>query len=696
MGESTARDFFISYTAVDEPWAKWIAVTLEGAGYTTLVQAYDSQPGSAFLHLMQQATSSDTARTIAVLSEGYFGSKFGEAEWRVAFAKDPTGEQGLLIPVRVQPCEPPGLLADRVYIDLVGVDEVTARQRLLVGVNIAGARPTTAWFPGGPQSPAAASAWFPGSGPEVSNLSRRNPRLTGRDADLERLHADLLASTAARGVPIQAVHGLGGVGKTTLALEYAHRFASDYDLIWWVNAEQPTTATAELALLATRLGVAQAGDQPEMVQGLFDLLRRRGRWLLIYDNAERPDQLADLLPTGGGGHVLVTSRWSAWGSYATAQLLSTLPRAESVQFLCRRTGHTDQASLDALAELVGDLPLALEEAAAYLEETQDDLAHYLGLVRDRARELFGQDEPGVEDETADRQRVATVWSVSLERVHAHAPAAEALLNMCAFLAPDVPRELPTEQSHVLPDELATVVGDPLRYNRTLATIGQYSLATVSPASIGLHRLVQIVVQARLPEADERAWVECAAGLLRESFPNDSWEISTWPRCQRLLPHLLALCEHAQRLQVAGVATGWLLDRASTYLRKRGQYLQARPLAKRALAVTETALGPAAVETAWCRDTLGRVLHELGDLVGARAQLERALQIGEAARGPDHPDVAIWRNNLGRVLQDLGDLVGARAQFERALQIGEAALGPDHPHVATWRSNLGRVLQDLDE
>ncbi len=118
MGESTARDFFISYTAVDEPWAKWIAVTLEGAGYTTLVQAYDSQPGSAFLHLMQQATSSDTARTIAVLSEGYFGSKFGEAEWRVAFAKDPTGEQGLLVPVRVQPCEPPGLLSSRVFIEV--------------------------------------------------------------------------------------------------------------------------------------------------------------------------------------------------------------------------------------------------------------------------------------------------------------------------------------------------------------------------------------------------------------------------------------------------------------------------------------------------------------------------------------------------------------------------------------------------
>ncbi len=121
MGEGTAKDFFISYTAVNEPWARWIAVTLENAGYTTLIQAFDFRPGQDFLHKMQEATSS-AARTIAVLSPAYFGSTFGGVEWRAAFAKDPTGEQGLLIPVRVQPCEPPGLLRSRIFIDLVDAD----------------------------------------------------------------------------------------------------------------------------------------------------------------------------------------------------------------------------------------------------------------------------------------------------------------------------------------------------------------------------------------------------------------------------------------------------------------------------------------------------------------------------------------------------------------------------------------------
>ena len=186
MGLSEGRDFFISYTAVNQPWAEWLAVTLERAGYTTLLQAWDFEPGSDFVHRMQQAASS-AARTIAVLSPAYFGSRFGEAEWRAAFVKDPTGEVGVLVPVRVQPCEPPGLLASRVYIDLVDVDEATARQRLLAGVKL-GDRPDSAPFPGKPRDAVAGvgdaaggRARFPGLGPEVSNLPPRNRNFSGRE-----------------------------------------------------------------------------------------------------------------------------------------------------------------------------------------------------------------------------------------------------------------------------------------------------------------------------------------------------------------------------------------------------------------------------------------------------------------------------------------------------------------------------------
>jgi TIR domain len=281
---SPGQDFFISYTAINRPWAEWIAVQLEAAGYTTMLQAWDFHPGDDFIHKMQHATTTTTARTIAVLSPAYFASQFGEPEWRAAFAKDPTGELRLLIPVRVQPCEPPGLLASRVYVDLVDLPEPTARQRLLAGVDQPGARPTSAPFPGAaattPAGSAGAGVQFPGQGPPVSNLPARNPKFSGRGKLLEMLHARLQAGSAAAVVPTGAVHGLGGVGKTQLAIEYAHRFRSDYDLAWWIPAEQSTSATAALAALARRLGVEQLADQTEMVTALFDLLRDRtaGSW----------------------------------------------------------------------------------------------------------------------------------------------------------------------------------------------------------------------------------------------------------------------------------------------------------------------------------------------------------------------------------------------------------------------------------
>jgi tetratricopeptide (TPR) repeat protein len=690
VAESPGRDFFISYTQVNRPWAEWIAVQLEAAGYSTVLQAWDFRPGSDFLHQMQQATST-AGRTIAVLSPAYFGSQFSEAEWRAAFVKDPSGERRLLVPVRVQDFTPPGLLASLVYVDLVDTDEATARQRLLDGVGKSGARPTAAPFPGA----ARGAKRFPGQGPEISNLPARNRNFSGRGELLEELHARLQVESAAAVVPTGAVHGLGGVGKTQLALEFAHRFASDYDIAWWVPAELPTSATAALAGLAGRLGIEDVADQSAMVAGLFDQLRKRDRWLLVYDNAERPDRLAGLLPPGGGGQLLVTSRWGAWGQQAVPLRVNVLAREESIAFLAKRTGSGDQAALDELGELLGDLPLALEETSAYLEETGGGLVEYLGLVRERARELFGLNQPA-EDERGDQRRVATVWSLSLDRVHQQAPAAEALLCLCAFLAPEIPRGLPREQPGVLPEELAQAVSDPLAYNRMLGVVGRYSLATVTPTTISVHRLVQAVIQARIGDEGERRWAEIAVGLLRASFPNKSWEVATWPTCERLLPHALAVAGHAERLGVAGEQAGWLLDRTSRYLRERGQYQQARPIAELAVAVTEAALGPGDPEVAWRCDQLGLVQYELRDLAGAREQLERAVAIGETALGADHQFVAVWRNDLGGVLRSLGDLAGARAQFERALEISEAVLGPDHGSMAIRRGNLGNVLRDLGD
>src|SRR5664279_2825595 len=299
---------------------------------------------------------------------------------------------------------------------------------------------------------------------------RRNRNFSGRDGLLERIHGDLQTACATAVVPTEAVHGLGEIGKTELATEYAHRFGSDYDIAWWIPAEEPAAAAGALGGLARRLGIPEAADRSEMVAKLFDAPRSRDRWLLVYDNAEEPDQVTGLLPPAGGGHVLVTSRWQAWGRHATPLRLGVLARPESIEFLQRRIGDADPGGLDAVADALGDLPLALEEAAAYLEATGEGVQEYLRLVRKRSRELFAQDGDLV-GEHDDRRRVGTVWSLSLDRVRQQEPAAEALLNLCAFLASDVPRDLPTEAPEVLPGALAAVVSDRLTYNRILAVIG---------------------------------------------------------------------------------------------------------------------------------------------------------------------------------------------------------------------------------
>lgn len=693
-------DFFVSHSPADRGWALWIAGELERAGATTTSQALDFRPGHDLVRVLRRAAHRADC-TIVVSSATYFGLRLGEVEWRAVFAPGPSGSQSRVLAVRVADCDLPEVLSTPVHVDLIGVDEDTARARLLRGVDLTEPGSTATRRPAPPAAahrPGWSAARFPGTGPAISNLPPRNPAFTGRDALLERLHARLQEAPTAAVLPVEAAHGSGGVGKTELVIEYAHRYRGDYDLVWWIPAERPAAAAAALVALARRLDIPDTADQDAALASLFDRLRCRERWLLVYDNAEQPSTLAGLLPPDGGGAVVVTSRWAAWRQRARPVRVGVFDRGESVQFLARRTRvGTDlapTAGLERVAELVGDLPLALDEAAGYVAQTGIDLDPYLDLLTTRARDLFGLDPvtTAVGGGT-DTQRVATVSAVSLDRVRVDAPAAEALLRLCAFLGPDIPRSLLSGHLDALPAALA----DPEVFDTAIAVLGRYGLVESNRDTIVLHRLLQAVLRARLrAERRDARQATTAVELVRAAFPDAVWEQAQWPECERLLPQLLAVCEHAERLTVAGEPAGWLLDRASTYLRARGLVTQARPVAERALALTATALGPHHVETGWRHDELGHVLEDLGDLTGARTHLERALQISESALGADHLDIGARHGELGSLLHDLGDLDTARTHLECAVRISESALGPDHPDVGTRHGNLGTVLHDLGD
>jgi len=493
----------------------------------------------------------------------------------------------------------------------------------------------------------------------------------------------------------QAIHGLGGVGKTQLALEYVYRNVAEYDIVWWVHSEEPATLAADYASLAKALDLPEkdAADQLLIIKALKQWLEQNPKWLLVFDNAKDRADVYDYIPQGKTGHVLITSRNANWREIATLLDVKVLERKESVDLLLKRTGYTDREAADTLADALGDLPLALEQAGAYMDATRRSLSDYLKMFTDRKNELW--DRAGPPPDYPDT--VATTWNIAFDEVMQLSSAGADLLNLCAFLAPDdIPVELLNSSVQYLPESLTAVASDPLAFDDAVDPLRRYSLVEITVETISVHRLVQAVTRNRLDEDERKKWAEAAVCIVNKAFPFQSDDVGTWPICSRLLPHALAAAEHAEALNVASDSTGILLNQTGVYLKGRAQFADAKKMYERALAIDEAAYGPDHPTVAIRVNNLGLVLQALWDMEGAKKMHERALAIGEAAYNPDHPEVAIYVNNLGLVLKAVGDMEGAKKMFEHALAIGEAAYGPDHPTVAIYANNLGSVLHDLGD
>ncbi len=691
------KDFFISYTSADRSWAEWIAWQLEEAKHTVVIQAWDFRPGGNFALDMKQAAA-ECERTIAVLSPDYLNSLYAQAEWAAAFAQDPTGAKKLLLPVRVRECELKGLDAPIVYIDLIGATEDVARDRLLKGANRERAKPATEPpFPGKakPERIIADRPRFPGAQPPVWHVPRPpNPHFVGRAALLEETRQTLLKGQAAA---LVALHGLGGVGKTQLAAEYAHARQADYQAVWWLRAETEATLAEDLAALARALELPEheAREVPVIVAAVLRWLNGNTGWLLVFDNADEPAVVRAYLPQNRHGPVLITSRAPNWRGLATPLAVETLDEAAATQFLLERTGQSGAAAESAAKELaneLGGLPLALEQAGAYCDAAGQPLANYLRLFRQRQRELLQRGQPANYPAT-----VATTWEISFQAAQQAAPAAAELLNLCAFLAPEeLPLAVLRNNAKELPETLAAVVADELALEDALAALRRYSLLNRVDDGVTLHRLVQLVARDRLDATEQSRWAEAAVRVISAAFPKKSSDVRTWDECAKLLPHARTAAEFAETWQLLPEATSWLVNQMGTYFWGRAQYAAAREAFERTWRLDEAAFGPNHTNVAISVNNLGMVLEALGDPSGARQHYERALRIDEAAFGPDHPSVAIRVNNLGSVLRSLGDLAGARQYFDRALRIVEATLGSDHPNAAMPVNNLGIVLQEIGD
>ncbi|HKQ89381.1 MAG TPA: FxSxx-COOH system tetratricopeptide repeat protein, partial [Blastocatellia bacterium] len=707
--EDQRKDFFISYTAKDREWAEWIAWQLEEDGYSVVVQAWDFRPGGNFMVDMQKATEAE--RTIAVLSPDYLQKPFPQAELAAAFAEDPNGESKKLLPVRVVECSPKGLLAQIICIDLVNKNETEARDELLKGVNSGRVKPAIApRFPHTPSAPRAIAyqPQFPGARnikatsepPGVWNIPfRRNPHFTGRHDLLFEIRKALFAGGVAPMAQPQAIIGLGGIGKTQLAVEYAYRHAREYDIVWWVRSEEPITMGTDFAGLGPELRppIELAADLDRNVTAVKRRLEQTSRWLVIFDNAPDVRSVAKIMPGSSTGHILITSRAHNWLSIARTLWVEALYPDDAVKFLLERTGQSDRNAADYLACVLGYLPLALEQAGAYIETTGKPIADYLDLFRDKQLEMIKRGRPATDYEAT----VANTWNISFQSLRNESPAAADLLNLLAFFAPEaIRREWIIAGAESLPETLAAAVTDELAFDEITAAFRRYSLVEVGAErnSFTVHRLVQTVSRSRMTDDESAKWAEAAARLVNEAFPGGEFykQPDTWPLCGELLLHALSVTERAETFKVANEQAASLLDRLGVYLRVLARYTEAKGLLERALAIDETSFGPDHPDVATHVSNLALVLKDMGDFAQARALYERALATDEASFGPDHPCVAIDVNNLASVLLDLGDLAQARKLFERALATDEASFGPDHPRVAIDVNNLANVLQGLGD
>src|SRR3954449_11620454 len=459
-----ATDFFISHAGRDTGWAEWLAWQLHEAGYTVELDVWDWAPGQDFVARME--TALDRAdRLLAVCTEAYFSSTFGGAELRAAFAGPAAagGRIGRIVPVLVEPITLPPLYASLIPLDLTGLDETAAATRLRA--RLAGGRPTgPPPFPRpGPAPVSGDKPGFAGNLPGVWRVPPRNPRFTGRDGMLAELRQRLGAGEGT--LVVQALYGLGGVGKTQLALEYAHRFAADYELVWWIDAEQPVLIPDQLARLSTRLDLPPGPTVADTVERLLTELRGRAHWLLIFDNAERPADIADYRP-GGAGHVLLTSRYPGWGALGGRLEVDVLTRAETIALLRARIPALSEELADKLAAELGDLPLAAAQAAGYLEQTDLPPVDYLRRFRAHRAGLLA-----CGDVVDYHGRVDTAWALSLERLHREDPAAVHLLQLAAFLAPEpIPLSLIGDHADVLDAPLHSVAADPDGLADTLGSL----------------------------------------------------------------------------------------------------------------------------------------------------------------------------------------------------------------------------------
>jgi tetratricopeptide (TPR) repeat protein/DNA-binding XRE family transcriptional regulator len=529
---------------------------------------------------------------------------------------------------------------------------------------------------------------------------RRNLFFTGRETVLAHIYDILHSDKEVSFTQAQAISGLAGIGKTQTIVEYAYRYRDEYAAIFWVRAETPDALAADFVTIADTLDIPEKKEQEQ--QHIIEAVKRwfnsNKDWLLILDNVEDFSLVNNCLPSCDTGHILLTMRAQSTGTIAHCINLEKMPVGEAALFLLRRAKllrftdtleeATTQERVDAetISQHLDGLPLALDQAGAYIEESQCSLSDYLDRYQSRRALLLdlrgsvGLDHP---------QSVTATLSLSFEKVEQINPAATELLNLCAFLHPDaIAEEMLFEGASELDSTLKALVTDAFKLDAAVTVVRHYSLLSRQPHAkmFTIHRIVQAVLKDRMSEQTQRQWAERAVKVVSRVFPGIK-EVDAWSRCQHYLPHAQVCATLIEQWELVSSEATRLLKETGLFYMKNGQYVQAEVALHRVQDIQTQIVGPAHPDVAEMFLRLGELSFFQGRYEQAEAYARQAWSLYEKGAGFHHENAAACLNDLAVIYHAQSKYMQAEPLYMQALSIRKEILGPLHPDSAESLNNL---------
>ena len=689
------NDFFISYTTADESAAEWVAYELDEAGYTVTFMKWDFKAGSNFVIDMQKAAE-ECERILPILSPNYFQSAFTQPEWAVAFGKDPTGEKGLLIPVRAKECDLKGLWPQIVYIDLFNKKEDEARKTLLAKIEQAvkskrlkaKTRPKFEGFTGDAHT---RKPRYPGTLPPYWNMPiQQNQHFTGREEILAQLQESLEAEHGA--ALTQMLKGLGGIGKTQIAVEYVYRHHTKYDIVWWVNAETEVTIQTTFALLAEELELVQkdAREQEIKVQAALKYLNQNPRWLLIFDNVESGDAIYAYRPQHHQGHVIITTRNQSLQGAGENIKIDSWTNEEAQQFVKTRINNANQNDINDLCEVLGNLPLAMEQAVSYIVASGLPISDYIELFNKNQQKYLSKSSIPKEEYN---ETVATTWTLAIQKIQESMPVAIELFNMCAFMAPDdIPLYLIAKQADVLSESMQELLGDKGEMAEMHILFKRYSIANIKNETLSMHRLVQAVIRYGLADEQAKQILGFVVEVIAKSFHglNPQHDVNAWPTYKVLHTHILICGKYAQEHEVNLEIVGFLYNELGLYLDAIGHYEQVESLFIKSRDIKEKILGKENASYSTSLNNLAELYRIKGQHGKAEPLYKEARDIYAKVHGKEHPAYATSLNNLAELYRVIGQYDKAEPLYIESLDVIAKVLGKEGIDYAISLNNLAEL------